>query len=187
MIDWNDETVRVTDPNTGGTKDRKTAQFGALDGLSLYRVAQVAGHGAGKYGRLNWMRGYDWSLAYDAMQRHLLKWQAGEDTDPESGMSHLAHAAFHILSLIGMGERGLGTDDRYKEPERPTPTFTWPPSPETETSKPSFEYRAVCACGWQSDWTLDAGAARERWHDDHAEFGDGDCRLRHCEVRQVCA
>lgn len=108
------EEVRVTDPETGGQKDQKLAQLGALDPAALVEVARVAGFGARKYERLNFMKGYNWSLSYDALQRHLHAFWGGEDVDPESGLPHLAHAGWHCLALLAFSLHGLGTDDRWK-------------------------------------------------------------------------
>jgi hypothetical protein len=107
---------RVTDPTTGGQKGRKLAEMGALDPSALLSVAEVAGYGSRKYARLNFMKGYAWSLSYDAMQRHLHAFWGGTDIDAESGLPHLAHAGWHALALLAFMQRGLGTDDRYKNP-----------------------------------------------------------------------
>ncbi len=104
--------VRITDPVTGGQKGQKAAQLGALDPEALLTVARIAGFGAQKYDRFNFVRGYDWSLSFDALQRHLMQWAAGEDIDDESGESHLGHAAWHCLALLTFTQRGRGTDDR---------------------------------------------------------------------------
>ena len=106
--------VRVTDPNTGGMKGQKLAQLGALDPLALLAVAEVAGFGSAKYERMNFLKGYDWSLSFDAGQRHRLAFWSGEDRDGESGLYHLAHAAWHDLAELAFLIRGLGTDDRPK-------------------------------------------------------------------------
>lgn len=107
-----DEEVRVIDPKTGGEKGRKLAQLGALDPQAIMRVAEVAGFGAEKYARYNFAKGYDWSLSYDALQRHLHAFWGGEDVDRESLLPHLAHAAWHCLALLTFLQRGRGTDDR---------------------------------------------------------------------------
>jgi len=109
------DEVRITDPNTGGEKGQKLAQLGSIDPQSLLRVAEVSGFGARKYARMNFMRGYAWSLSFDAAMRHMLLFWSGEEYDEESGLPHLGHAAWHMLALISFMERGLGTDDRYKE------------------------------------------------------------------------
>jgi hypothetical protein len=104
----------VVDPVTGGRKGKKLAEIGALDPQALLRLAEVAGYGGQKYDRLNYLKGYNWSLSFDAAQRHLLAFWNGENMDPESGMPHTAHAAWHCLCLTSFTERALGTDDRYK-------------------------------------------------------------------------
>jgi hypothetical protein len=68
--------------------------------------------GATKYAPYNWRRGYDWSLSYGAMQRHLAAFWNGEDRDAESKLYHLAHARWHTGVLIEFLHYGLGTDDR---------------------------------------------------------------------------
>lgn len=103
---------RITDPVTGGQKGQKLAQMGALCPLALLEVAKVAGFGAKKYERFNFLKGFNWSLSYDALQRHLHAFWSGEDADEESGIYHLAHAAWHCLCLLAFELRGLGNDDR---------------------------------------------------------------------------
>lgn len=106
------DEVRITDPSTGGQKGKKRAQLSAIDPASVLLVAEVAGFGAEKYERLNFVKGYSWSLSYDALQRHLHAFWGGEDNDPESGLPHLAHAAWHALALLTFSKRSRGTDDR---------------------------------------------------------------------------
>ena len=118
MKDLHDPEVRMTDEVTGGQKGKKLTQLGALDPMALIELARVAGMGADKYEALNYLRGYDWSLSFDAMMRHALLFWAGENTDPESGLNHMAHAAWMALSLVSFSERGLGTDNRYTAPPR---------------------------------------------------------------------
>lgn len=101
---------------TGGEKGAKQARIGSVDPLALHQLAAVAGFGEQKYARLNYMRGYPWSLSYDALQRHLMLFWSGEDLDDESGLPHLAHAAWHCLTLMSFMQRERGTDDRFREP-----------------------------------------------------------------------
>lgn len=107
-----DAETRVVDPTTGGAKGQKLAQLGAVDPDALMDVARVAGFGASKYSRFNFAKGYAWSLSYDALQRHLHAFWGGQGNDPESGLPHLAHAAWHCLALLTFTARGRGTDDR---------------------------------------------------------------------------
>lgn len=112
----NGDEVRVTS-STGGQKGKKLPQLSAIDPLAIMEVAKVAGFGAEKYDKLNFMKGYEWSLSYDAMQRHEHAFWNGQDLDDESGLLHLAHAAWHNLAMISFILRGLGTDDRYSAME----------------------------------------------------------------------
>lgn len=102
---------------TGGEKGQKLAQLSSLDPKALLVLAEVSGFGAQKYAPHNFLKGYDWSLSFDAGQRHLLAFWAGEDNDPESGLPHLGHAAWHCLAMLSFLERGLGTDDRFIQPD----------------------------------------------------------------------
>ena len=60
----------------------------------------------------NWEKGYDWSLSYGALQRHLLAFWGGEDLDEEFGDSHLAAAGFHIMVLLSFIQNNPDGDDR---------------------------------------------------------------------------
>lgn len=109
--------TRFTDPVTGAEKGVKLSQMGALDPAALYTVSEVAGMGAAKYARFNFLKGYPWMLSYDAMQRHAMKFASGEDIDPESGLPHLAHMTWHGLAMLSFYIHKLGTDDRWKKEE----------------------------------------------------------------------
>lgn len=81
---------------------------------ALNEVAKVMGFGAKKYGESQWRGGFAWTRLYGAALRHITSHMNGEDLDPESGISHLAHAGCCLMFLIEHEVRGLGTDDRYK-------------------------------------------------------------------------
>lgn len=104
--------VDVVDPVTGGAKGMKPERYGLIPTEALAEVARVYGYGSEKYDDNNWRKGYRWGLSYDALQRHINAFWGGEELDPESGLHHLAHAAFHLFALMTYSEEGLGTDDR---------------------------------------------------------------------------
>jgi hypothetical protein len=79
--------------------------------------AQVLGFGAEEYGMHNWRRGFEWSRLIDAALRHIVAFADGEDMDPESGLSHIAHARCMVGFLLAHQLEGLGTDDRHKREE----------------------------------------------------------------------
>lgn len=78
----------------------------------LEALGDVLGHGAEKYSERNWENGMDWGRPYAACIRHLNSWWSGEDVDPESGRSHLHHAACCIAFLIAFEQRCIGQDTR---------------------------------------------------------------------------
>lgn len=81
---------------------------------ALFEITKVLAFGAKKYAPHNWRKGMSWSRMYAALQRHLLAWQQGMDTDPESGLQHLAHAGCCLVFLLTYTLTGTGTDDRWK-------------------------------------------------------------------------
>lgn len=118
--------TRITS-ETGGEKGQKLAQLSSLDPHALIALAECSGLGAQKYSAHNYLRGYDWSLSFDAAQRHLLAFWGGEDLDPESGQQHLAHAAWHCLAMLSFVQRGIGSDTRPLGvvDDKPSPTIRW--------------------------------------------------------------
>lgn len=69
--------------------------------------------GALKYGRSNWRHaGVKASIYQDAAKRHLNAWFEGENVDPDSGLSHLAHALASIAIIVDAQAAGKLTDDR---------------------------------------------------------------------------
>ena len=105
---------RITDPETGGMKGRKDERFDLLPWTAMEDVARVYGMGAEKYEDWNWAKGYDWSLSLGAAFRHMAAFGAGEDTDPESGLPHPAHAVFHMLALITFMQTHPDGDDGWR-------------------------------------------------------------------------
>lgn len=70
--------------------------------------------GASKYGDNNWAGGLKWSRCFAALLRHLWAFWRGEESDSESGLSHLDHAAACLAFLMAFKDRKAGEDDRYK-------------------------------------------------------------------------
>jgi hypothetical protein len=81
---------------------------------ALEEIAKVLTHGAIKYGDRNWELGMKWSRPYGALLRHMFSWFKGEENDPETGLSHLAHAGCCVLFLLTYHLRKVGEDDRPK-------------------------------------------------------------------------
>lgn len=89
-------------------------------------IVEVLKFGMRKYAARNWESGIYYSRLYAACIRHLTAWfQDGEDKDPETGISHLAHAACCILFLLAYVVRGKHAwDDRPIEKEEDEQEYT---------------------------------------------------------------
>jgi len=103
-----------TQAATGTKQDLDKPRLGLVDSLFLWGLARVLTFGANKYSEHQWRGGISYSRLYNALQRHLTAWNAGEDTDPESGLPHLDHAACELMFLRWMSEHRTDLDDRYK-------------------------------------------------------------------------
>jgi hypothetical protein len=92
--------------------DAAKVPLGLLPPGPLTEIAWVLDHGAKKYGRDNWRGGMKWTRLYSAVLRHLFAWARGENNDPETGRSHLAHAACALLFLLEYRSTHPELDDR---------------------------------------------------------------------------
>lgn len=74
---------------------------------ALLAIARVLTFGAKKYSPDNWKHVAGAKERYlDAMFRHLLAYNSGEEKDPESGESHLAHMGCCLMFLLDASETG---------------------------------------------------------------------------------
>jgi len=116
------DTTLLRDHNDLMTRTLNAVKYDAgkppmsmLPGAALEAVALVLDFGAHKYGRDNWRNGFSYSRLMDAAVRHLYTFQEGEDNDPETGLSHIAHASCCLLFLLHYIETSVGVpegDDR---------------------------------------------------------------------------
>lgn len=87
--------------------------LGLIPPHAMEQTAWVHKLGADKYGPWNWREtGVCASTYVNAILRHLNAWRDGEDLDPESGISHLAHIACSANILMDAGYCGKLQDDR---------------------------------------------------------------------------
>lgn len=89
------------------------------------KLVEIYEFGANKYGENNWRtieNGYRRCRA--ALFRHLTAYDKGEQADPESGKSHLAHAAWNALSMVYFAEREHAKPPTESSPN-PLPSSTF--------------------------------------------------------------
>lgn len=81
--------------------------------VALEEIAKVYTYGTKKYSDDNWWKAFKWRKdTFGCIQRHLNKWLRGEQNDDESGLLHLAHAAWNCIALMEFERNGIGHDDR---------------------------------------------------------------------------
>ena len=90
---------------------------------ALQQVLAVAEYGARKYSPDNWLQVPDAVQRYtDAMLRHQQAHLRGEALDPESGLPHMAHAAWCALAVLELFERGAVAQAQLPDHEDARPT-----------------------------------------------------------------
>lgn len=109
----------VSDPNRStNPKDilgLKKAPLRLVPPALIIFVSKVMGLGAKKYGPYNWRdKRIQHTVYLEAALRHILSSLDGEDTDPESGMPHEAHAAACMGIILDAKSLNILIDDRPK-------------------------------------------------------------------------
>ena len=101
-----------------GTKhDSGKSRIGLIPPEFVIELGDLYTVGAAKYEADNWRKGIAYTRVYDALQRHLNAWWAGEDKDPEDNISHLTHAAWNCITLWWYQLHRKDYDDRWKQEE----------------------------------------------------------------------
>ena len=100
---------------TGVKHDQEKPDMSLLSPIAMVKIAEVMSYGKKKYSAHNWRGGFIWSRPAAAALRHLFAWLGGEDKDPETGLSHLAHASCCLMFLLEFETTKPELDDRFKE------------------------------------------------------------------------
>jgi hypothetical protein len=104
----------ASDDPKGAAGALKTPMW-LLPAHALQQTAWVHKLGSEKYGPYNWRKTSVCATTYiSAIMRHLDAWRDGEDNDPESGISHIAHVAASCNILLDAQHCGKLNDDRAK-------------------------------------------------------------------------
>ena len=102
---------KVKEIMEGKKYDEEKAKLYLLPPKSILEVGKVLTYGADKYDAENWRKVDDLQNRYtSAALRHIFAHIDGEADDPETGLSHLAHAMCCLLfkledELLGKSEK----------------------------------------------------------------------------------
>lgn len=99
--------------DVGKKYDGGKPRMDLLSSIALEEIAKVMTFGAKKYGDNNWRGGIAWSRVLGALFRHGFSFLGGEDKDPETGLSHLAHVGCCVMFLLEYEVTRREFDDRW--------------------------------------------------------------------------
>lgn len=116
-----DEVLLVTQPivvKEALKLDTGKTDWSLMPWDAVEEINKVLDFGAKKYAAHNWKvdGGFKWTRVFGSACRHLFAWARGEDKDPESGLSHLAHLGCNVLFLLhySLNAKKYNKDDRQK-------------------------------------------------------------------------
>jgi hypothetical protein len=107
----------LTELTSGTKQDQGKTRYELIPPELLEATAYILTFGAQKYESRNWELGMKWGRVFGALMRHLWAWWNPfiDSNDPETGKSHLWHAACDLAFLIAYEQRNVGEDDRPKK------------------------------------------------------------------------
>jgi hypothetical protein len=106
------EALAVNPKDIAATRDQKPP-LDLLEHVADIAISQALHTGAVKYGRKNFRTIPIQATVYGgAIRRHIGAWLDGQDLDPESGFSHLAHIGANVHVLLAALDAGTFNDNR---------------------------------------------------------------------------
>jgi hypothetical protein len=112
---------------TGVKYDQDKPRWSLLPMDLIEATVKVLTDGAKKYADNNWkyVRPFR-ERYYDALMRHIMAWNQGEEFDPESGLPHLAHAMCCMVFLHEGPDEDADNFDGLR-PDFPDGTYKYEP------------------------------------------------------------
>lgn len=82
--------------------DNGKADWSLMPFEAVEEINKVLEFGAAKYSAHNWKtgEGFKYTRVLNSLLRHVFAFMRGEDNDPESGLSHMAHAGCNVLFIL---------------------------------------------------------------------------------------
>lgn len=99
--------------------DTQKTDWSLMPFEAVEEINKVLEFGAKKYAAHNWCdhNGFKYSRVLNSLLRHVFAFMRGEDKDPESGLSHMAHAGCNVLFILYYlkYKDRYANDDRFKQ------------------------------------------------------------------------
>lgn len=109
-VKWRQQLLAAADMNP-------EARYELIPHDFLCALATLLSKGAEKYGDRNWEKGMAWSRPYNALYRHALKLESGEEIDSDTGAHHAVAMAWNAMVLFCYWARQIGNNDLYEKKE----------------------------------------------------------------------
>jgi len=150
--DIQEEQKMIPSKDRGLRYNNGKIRYDLLEPYAIKELAKVFTKGAEKYEDHNWEKGMNWSNMIASLKRHLSDWEMGIDLDLETGLPHLAHAAWNIMALLSYSKIFPQGDDRQ--------CF------RRKSPKIGLDVDEVL-CDWVGGWCMKFGMARpDSWNFD---------------------
>jgi hypothetical protein len=105
--------MKTKDTNPKAGVGRMKPPVGLVPPVAILNIAQAFRDGAAKYGPYNWRKDPVSITTYlDAMYRHIMAYQDGEERSQDADVHHLAHVAACACILMDAASLGVLVDDR---------------------------------------------------------------------------
>jgi hypothetical protein len=114
------EKVNALTAQAGAIKfDQGKTDWAILPIGASEEIIKVFKFGEAKYSRGNYLdgNGLEYSRVLNSLLRHIHAFMRGEDSDPETGISHMAHAGCNIYMLLTyeLNKQKFNNDDRAEK------------------------------------------------------------------------
>lgn len=109
--------LEVANSAAGIKFDTDKPDMSLLSTLAITELAKVLSFGKVKYAAHNWRKGITTSRLIAAMLRHIFAYLGGENKDPETGLSHMAHAMCCCMFILELAVIRPELDDRFVDPK----------------------------------------------------------------------
>ncbi len=95
-------TTETKDTSVALKFDQDKTDWAILPFTAIEEIIKVLKFGEGKYARGNFAinGGLSHTRLINALIRHTISYARGEDNDPETGLSHIAHAGCCVVFLL---------------------------------------------------------------------------------------
>ncbi len=108
QLGLNAPTINLTPEQEQKVKEMMTAirydegktDWSLMPFEAVEEINKVLEFGAKKYAPNNWKKGFPVNKVLNSCLRHLFSYMRGEKVDPESGLSHISHAACNLLFIL---------------------------------------------------------------------------------------